>query len=113
MRQRLALGEEPSQFELEGAALAAMLAGRSDFRGTLLQAQYHQYQENWEGAIEYYKLAFMKSMEQSVSDQRQLIMGLSRCFYEIGKYDRAIQLGESAIAMNRHFPQIHKYVALA
>jgi len=44
---------------------------------------------------------------------RQVWMGLSRCLYEIGMYDKAIGAGTMALEMNRHFPQVHRYVALA
>jgi len=44
---------------------------------------------------------------------RQVWMGLSRCYYEMGMYDKAIQSGMGALEMNRHFPQAHKYVALS
>lgn len=47
------------------------------------------------------------------SQQRMLLMNMSRCFYHSGDYEYAIQLGKGAIEMNRHFPQVHKYVALS
>ena len=37
----------------------------------------------------------------------------SRCFYELGEYDKSIHSGTAAIEMNRHFPHVHKYVALS
>ena len=40
-------------------------------------------------------------------------MGLPRCLYHNGEYEKAIQIGECAIEMNHHFPQVHKYVALS
>ncbi len=40
-------------------------------------------------------------------------MGFSRCYYELGQYDKAMNAGLMAIEMNRHFPQIHRYVALS
>ena len=42
-----------------------------------------------------------------------MFMGMSRCMYHLKNYEFAIQLGEAAIEMNRHFPQVHKYVALS
>lgn len=45
--------------------------------------------------------------------QRKMFMGMSRCLYHMGDYENAIGLGEGAIQMNRHFPQVHKYVALS
>ena len=40
-------------------------------------------------------------------------MGLCRCFYELGDYERAQAAGSAALEMNRHFPGAHKYIALA
>jgi tetratricopeptide (TPR) repeat protein len=47
------------------------------------------------------------------AEWRQVWMGFSRCFYEMGVYDMAINSGTAALEMNRHFPQAHKYIALA
>ena len=114
MRDRHAMQEEePSQEIRRGMAMAAMLAGRHDFKGRLLHAEYFQYEENWEGALEIYKSLYMEMEYKSPPEQRQVIMGISRCFYEMKAYDQAIGVGESAIIMNRHFPEVHKYVALA
>ena len=43
----------------------------------------------------------------------QIAMGQSRCFYELGKYDKAIDAGENAVHDGRGRPQVHKYAALA
>ena len=41
-------------------------------------------------------------------------MGLSRCYYEIGLYEKAIESGSVVVDhMNRYFPMCHKYVALS
>jgi hypothetical protein len=37
----------------------------------------------------------------------------SQCAYHLGKYDKALNAGGAAIQMNRHFPNVHKYVALS
>mmetsp|Transcript_10778 Transcript_10778/g.16284 ORF Transcript_10778/g.16284 Transcript_10778/m.16284 type:complete len:628 (+) Transcript_10778:80-1963(+) len=113
MRQRAASSQEiPKEVEY-GRAMAAMVAGRRDFGGQLLQAEYWQFEENWEGAFEVYKSIFDQLPDRSPPEQRQVYMGISRCFYEMGRYDVAIEIGKGAIAMNRHFPGVHKYVALA
>lgn len=40
-------------------------------------------------------------------------MGLSRCYYELGDYKKAIQSGSAVVDhMNRYFPLVHKYIAL-
>lgn len=108
-----AMHREPTEVEKRGRAMAAMLAGRQDFKGRLLQAEYWLMEENWGGAFETYQGLYMKLMERSPAEQREVIMGISRCFYEMGRYDHAIDIGESAIEMNRHFPEVHKYVALS
>lgn len=38
------------------------------------------------------------------------LMGMSRCFSEIGLYGNAIHIGQTVLGMNHHFPRIHKYV---
>lgn len=77
---------------------------------------------DFDGALDVYKYNVMAIFEYDTNDlprnftavqQRRLYMGMSRCFYYKKDYKKAIGLGESAIEMNRHFPQIHKYVALA
>jgi tetratricopeptide (TPR) repeat protein len=105
--------EETAQHVMVGAGMAAMLAGRRDFRGQLLQAEYWQYEKNWERAFETYKNAFVQMEDRSPPEQREVFMGISRCFYEMGKYVDAIEIGQVVIEMNRHFPGAHKYVALA
>ena len=73
--------------------------------------------EDWEGAKEVYIENMLKKMTEPTvgtpPHQRMVWMGLSRCMYHLGKYDKAIHAGTAAIEMNRHFPQVHKYVALA
>mmetsp|Transcript_9897 Transcript_9897/g.24672 ORF Transcript_9897/g.24672 Transcript_9897/m.24672 type:complete len:448 (+) Transcript_9897:115-1458(+) len=58
--------------------------------------------------------AFSDSQDNSTPpQQRKMLMGMSKCFYYLKKYELAIEVGESAIEMNRYFPQVHKYVALS
>jgi len=113
MRERHVMDQDPSALEKHGRAMAAMLAGRQDFQGRLLQAYYWLMEKNWGGALEIYKSLFMEAVDRSPPEQRELTMGASRCFYEMGRHDDAIKLGDSAIRMNRHFPEVHKYVALS
>jgi len=103
----------PPRELLHGRAMAAHLAGRRDFQGMLLQAEYWQYEENWEAAFEAYQSIFNEMINRSPPEQRQVMMGICRCLYEIGRFEHAIQIGQSAIEMNRHFQKVHKYVALA
>jgi tetratricopeptide (TPR) repeat protein len=72
--------------------------------------------ENWENAKEVYFKMLSKMEDPSIGtppQQRMMWMGLSRCAYHLGKYDKALNAGEAAIQMNRHFPNVHKYVALS
>ena len=79
---------------------------------------------DYEGALDIYKFKIMAVMDENYAkgyenanstpiQQRMMLMGMSKCYYHIGQYENAIQLGETAIGMNRFFPQIHKYVALS
>lgn len=98
---------------LHGLRMAAHLAGRRDFQGLLLQAQFWQDEENWEGAFETYQAIFEEMINRSPPEQRQVMMGICRCLYEMGRFEHAIAIGQAAIEMNRHFEGVHKYVALA
>jgi tetratricopeptide (TPR) repeat protein len=79
--------------------------------------------EDWDGAAEVYTMKVMALLEYdstglnpknfTVPQQRRMYMGLSRCFYYLGDYEKSIDAGGAAIEMNRHFPQVHKYVALS
>ena len=71
-------------------------------------------------AIDTYKFKIMDVIDYDDPDamvtppqQRMMFMGMSRCLYRLEKYDSAIHAGEAAVEMNRHFPQVHKYVALS
>jgi tetratricopeptide (TPR) repeat protein len=44
---------------------------------------------------------------------RRTVMGLARCAYELKVFDKAIAASDWAIEMNRHFPGVYKYKALA
>jgi tetratricopeptide (TPR) repeat protein len=44
---------------------------------------------------------------------RRSVMGLARCAYELKVFEKAIAASEWAIEMNRHFPGVYKYKALA
>lgn len=100
--------------------MATMLSGRRTVETLLLQAEcIHQKDGDWVRAITLYQDILMRSDGQEHTDLatpsqwRQVWMGMSRCFYELGNYEKAIGAGTAAIEMNRHFPHIHKYVALS
>jgi hypothetical protein len=115
MRDLFANQEEPNRDSMRGWAMATQLSGKRTFDALLAQAEcIHQVDGDWEIAIELYKELLMRDQDSATPPQfRQVWMGLSRCFYEMGVYELAIHSGMAALEMNRHFPQAHKYVALA
>ena len=108
--------EEPNGDCRRGMAMAGQLCGKRTFAALLAQAEYiYRADGQWERAIELYRDLLMREDQESgtPTQWRQVWMGFSRCFYEMGVYDKAIHSGTAALKMNRHFPQAHKYVALA
>jgi hypothetical protein len=106
--------------QMRNHAMATQLSGKRTVEALLLRAEsIHQADEDWEGAIELYKDIMRKTEGEdhnevaTASQWRQVWMGFSRCFYELGMYDNAIGAGMAALEMNRHFPHVHTYVALA
>ena len=73
--------------------------------------------EDWVTAQQQYQQLMTDYPQQSrivtPAQQQQVFLGFARCLYEEGNYVGSIRLGEAALAMNRHFPGIHKYLALA
>ena len=106
---------ESDDASMRGWAHATQLSGSRTFEALLAQAEYiHQADQDWDAALGLYNQLMKR--EQSVGsppEWRRLYMGISRCFYEKGIYDGAIQYGTFALEMNRMFPQIHKYIALS
>ena len=70
---------------------------------------------DYRGARDIHKFKLLSILDGSSTppQQRKMLMGMSKCAYHLGNYKLAIEFGESAIGMNRYFPQIHKYVALS
>jgi hypothetical protein len=105
--------------QMRARAISTRLSGRRTVEILLLQAEsIHQLDGDWDIALELYKEILMMSegREHSIataSQWRQVWMGLCRCYYELGIYDKAISAGSAALEMNRHFPQVHRYIALA
>jgi len=100
--------------------MATQLSGKRTVEALLIQAEsIHQVDEDWELAIGIYQEILMRTIEvdhseiATSSQWRQVWMGLSRCYYELGVHDKAVGAGTAALEMNRHFPQVHRYVALA
>lgn len=101
---------------MRGFAMVTQLSGRQSFDILLSQAEaINQADKDWEGAINLYMqiMTYYEQDQGTPTQWRQVWMGFSRCFYELGQYDQAMNAGEAAILMNRHFPHIHKYVALS
>jgi hypothetical protein len=101
-----------------GYARATQLVGKRTIEALLLQAEYiHQEEQDWEKAIELYHQVFMLGGDDgenlNPSQCRMTFMGLGRCHYEIGDYDKAIYGMKASLDMNRGFPHIHKYLALS
>ena len=82
----------------------------------LLRAEVYIVLEEWKEAIKIY-MGMLEAMEGPEDgtpvQQRKVFMGISRCFYECGDYDRSISAATAVLEMNRHFPGAHKYKALS
>jgi len=81
-------------------------------------ADAQQEMADWDAAKELY-MSILRDMGDDhtyggLKLQLKLWMGMTRIFFETGDYERAIcGSGSMAIAMNRHYPGVHKYVALS
>ena len=106
---------QSSDAEMRAYARMTQLSCDESFEALLAQAEYiHQADERWEMAILLYdELMMREQWEASPAEWRQVWMGASRCFFEMGIYDGSIDYGKAALEMNRMFPQSHKYIALS
>lgn len=50
---------------------------------------------------------------QYVYDTRFMTQAASQCFFGLGKYEEAIEFGNEAIELNRHYEDVHRCVALS
>jgi Ring finger domain len=80
-------------------------------------AEAHEAAGNWAEARPIYvalsQEAFMGDLTTYDSRQNwKMLMGHSRCSYQLGMYDRALYEGETAMAMSRSLPGVHKLVAM-
>ena len=59
--------------------------------------------------------AYKNLIDKDISaiQQRKSSMGLCRCLFELGGYYHAIDSGKYALDVDRHFPGVHKYIALS
>ena len=86
------------------------------FELPLLLAQAYMTEKEWMKAMNTFQSLLQQMHLPSIGtppQQRQVFMGMCQCLYKQGQYGRSIAAGTAAIEMNRHFPQVHKYVALA
>jgi tetratricopeptide (TPR) repeat protein len=85
------------------------------FDSSILLATAMEQDDEWECALNVYRDLFTKIMEQRATppQQRMIMMGLCRCLYELEMYENAVDIGLDMLDMNRHFPGIHKYLALS
>ena len=79
-----------------------------------IMAEWKASMGDYDGALEIYDASFREMrMEYMNTHQRKMYMGMSKCMYHLGKYKKAISLGEYAIEFERSFPQIHNYITLS
>lgn len=85
------------------------------FDTRLILATAMEQKKKWSDALDIYKDLYRQIFEQNATppQQRQIVMGASPCFYEMGMYENSIEIGTAALEMNRHFPGVHKYLALS
>ncbi|KAL7559166.1 hypothetical protein ACA910_010104 [Epithemia clementina (nom. ined.)] len=82
----------------------------------LIQADAYEAQENYAAAKEIYFQALQTIEDPAAVSpvlQRKIFMGLAKCAYELGVYEKSIAASDAALEMNRHFPGVHKYKALS
>jgi hypothetical protein len=72
--------------------------------------------ENYTGAIESYTDIYRRlgdDFQQYKSARRQIYHDMSRCFYHISNYQKSIDIGSVAVAINRHYDGVYTYIALS
>ena len=85
-----------------------------DFEVAITLAETKEIIEDWKGAQDLFLETLKKAFEDATPVQhRRMWMGISRCSYQLKAYDKAIHAAQASIEMNRHFPFVHKPLALA
>jgi hypothetical protein len=86
---------------------------RLHIKPILVSAKCAMATENWAEALEHYKTVFQDKYTpfRTPIDDREVFACISRCYYELGDFDRALELGKGALEMNRHYHGAHDYVA--
>lgn len=81
----------------------------------LMLAEALEATSDWKAALDVY-MKIMESLENPDMVQprqnRMMFAGIARCLFELKEYERAVAAAEAALAMNRHFPGVHKLLAL-
>eukprot|EP00934_Nitzschia_sp_Nitz4_P004516 Nitzschia sp. Nitz4//scaffold100_size80364//69150//70262//NITZ4_005350-RA/size80364-processed-gene-0.40-mRNA-1//1//CDS//3329532112//4506//frame0 len=112
--ERLELQLSNAYEEMGGSMPDRLSPSSYQFDIPLLKCDALEAGKEWKLAIDCYKelLGSTEEMPPPIAT-RQIFLGMARCFYELGVYDRSIAASEAAIMTNRHFPDIHKYKALS
>jgi tetratricopeptide (TPR) repeat protein len=74
-------------------------------------AEAHEAVGNWHEAWIIYGDKFLE-IQGDAHQSRRLCIGIARCLYQLGLYDRAVAVGKEALSFNRVYPGVHKLVAL-
>jgi tetratricopeptide (TPR) repeat protein len=115
-------GDEDDVFRLAGSVEAYKSSGvfigqigfgpRRLIMVMIYLAEAHEALGNWGGANAIYGELIQEASVNSSTETRKLLAGLSRCMFQLGFYDLAVQMGEGALLMNRHVFGVHKLIAL-
>ena len=73
-------------------------------------------QEDWELAMMTFQNVFNLYPDDRQSEPQQhfdVFLGVTRCYYELGEYEAALQFGLKTISMNPYLPGSRQYVVLA
>ena len=82
----------------------------------LLRGEAFEAMKKWTEAKEiYFSILTMEEFFDGSTPQQQraVWMGLSKCAFHLGVYDKSIGAADAALEMNRHYPDVHKYKALS
>lgn len=111
------LAEESVQyFDAHGNTIPTRLHPQSMFGVYTLKSRAHEVVEEWDGALRANDKAFLllkQPDDAPAVELRKLFMGTARCAYMAKQYEKSIAASEMAIEMNRHFDEVHKYMALS
>ena len=80
----------------------------------LMLAEAHEASGQWQEALDVYIMLLNQFETPDMASPRQnrsVFSGISRCMYEMKEFEKAVQAGEAAWSMNRHFPGVHQLLA--